>query len=78
MYSFKSTRMSGREQVAQLCLIGGQIRRDIQFCNFLVGSPKGTVFLYLLDTFDISKNTDKVFKMLDDVVDFLERRIQYR
>jgi len=34
-------------------------RRSI--CNFLVNSPKGTVFLYSLDTFDISKTTDKVF-----------------
>ena len=40
-------------------------RRSI--CNFLVNSPKGTIFLYSLDTSDISKTTDKVFKMLDDV-----------
>nr|KYP52522.1 Glutathione S-transferase 1 [Cajanus cajan] len=32
-------------------------------CNFLINSPKGTVFLYSLDTSDI-----KFFKMLDDVV----------
>ncbi|KAL5161820.1 hypothetical protein HKD37_07G019042 [Glycine soja] len=44
-------------------------RRSI--CNFLVNSPKGTVFLYSLDTSDISKTTDKVLKMLDDVVDFV-------
>ncbi|XP_057443963.1 uncharacterized protein LOC130736134 [Lotus japonicus] len=42
-------------------------RRSI--CNFLVNSPMGTVFLYSLDTSDISKTTDKVFKMLDDVVE---------
>lgn len=42
-------------------------RRSI--CNFLVNSPKGTVFLYSLDTSDISKTTEKVFKMLDDVVE---------
>jgi len=29
-----------------------------------VNSPKGTVFLYSLDTSDISKIADKVFKML--------------
>jgi len=44
-------------------------RRSI--CNFLVNSPKGTVFLYSLDTLDISKTADKVFKMLDDVVEFV-------
>ena len=44
-------------------------RRSI--CNFLVNSPKGTVFLYSLDTLDISKTIDKVLKMLDDVVNFV-------
>ncbi|XP_057755684.1 uncharacterized protein LOC130974860 [Arachis stenosperma] len=40
-------------------------------CNFLVNSPKGTVFLYSLDTSDISKTTDKVVKMLEDAVEFV-------
>ncbi|KAH1213767.1 hypothetical protein GmHk_14G041657 [Glycine max] len=44
-------------------------RRSI--CNFLVNSPKGTVFLYSLDTSDISKMTDKVLKMMDNVVNFV-------
>ena len=44
-------------------------RRSI--CNFLVNSPKGTVFLYSLDTSDISKIANKVLKMLGDVVDFV-------
>jgi len=30
------------------------------------------MFLYSLDTSDISKTTDKIFKMLDDVVKFVE------
>jgi len=38
-------------------------------CNFLVNSPKGTVFLYSLDTSDISKTADKVAHMLDEVVE---------
>ena len=42
-------------------------RRSI--CNFLVNSPKGTIFLYSIDTFDISKTTEKVCQMLDEVVD---------
>jgi len=40
-------------------------------CNFLVNSPKGTIFLYSLDTLYISKMDDKVFKMLDEVVEFV-------
>jgi len=44
-------------------------RRSI--CNFLVNSPKRTVFLYSLDTSDISNTGDKVFKMLDNVVEFV-------
>ena len=44
-------------------------RRSI--CNFLVNSRKGTVFLYSLDTPDISKTADKIFKMLDDAVEFV-------
>ena len=44
-------------------------RKRRSICNFMVNSPKGTIFLYSLDTSDISKTADKVFKMLDDVVD---------
>jgi len=44
-------------------------RRSI--CNFLVNSRKGTVFLYSLDTSDISKTANKVLKMLDDAVEFV-------
>jgi len=44
-------------------------RRSI--CNFFVNSPKRIVFLYSLDTSDISKTANKVFKMLDDVVEFV-------
>ncbi|GAV64526.1 DUF659 domain-containing protein [Cephalotus follicularis] len=42
-------------------------RRSI--CNFLVNSPKGTVFLASIDTSDISKIAQKVFEMLDDIVE---------
>ncbi|XP_031391589.1 uncharacterized protein LOC116203792 [Punica granatum] len=42
-------------------------RRSI--CNFLVNSPKGTIFLTSIDTSDISKTVDKVFEMIDDIVD---------
>ena len=43
-------------------------RKRRSICNFLVNSPKGTVFLYSLDTSDISKTADKVFEMLDRAV----------
>jgi hypothetical protein len=42
-------------------------RRSI--CNFLVNSPKGTVFLTSIDTSEISKTADKVFDMLDEVIE---------
>ena len=42
-------------------------RRSI--CNFLVNSPKGTIFLYSIDTSNISKTVEKVCQMLDEVVD---------
>ncbi|CAN1799331.1 hypothetical protein LINPERHAP1_LOCUS22073 [Linum perenne] len=44
-------------------------RKQRSICNFLVNSPKGTVFIESLDTSHYSKNTQKVFEMLDDVVE---------
>ncbi|XP_021731503.1 uncharacterized protein LOC110698392 [Chenopodium quinoa] len=44
-----------------------RIRRSI--CNFSVNSPKGSVFLVSIDTFEISKTADKVLEMLDAVVE---------
>ena len=38
-------------------------------CNFLVNSPKGTIFLSYVDTSNISKTADKVFEMLDAIVE---------
>ncbi|XP_058732905.1 uncharacterized protein LOC131604487 [Vicia villosa] len=46
-------------------------RKKCSICNFMVNSPNGTIFLYSLDTSDISKTTDKVCKMLDDAVEFV-------
>ncbi|XP_058779267.1 uncharacterized protein LOC131653196 [Vicia villosa] len=44
-----------------------QKRRTI--INFLVNSPMGTFFLKSIDASGISKTSDKVFKMLDDIVE---------
>jgi hypothetical protein len=44
-------------------------RRRRTILNFLVNSPKGTVFLKSIDASDITKTADKVFKMMDEVVD---------
>ncbi|CAN1127448.1 hypothetical protein LINPERHAP2_LOCUS4046 [Linum perenne] len=44
-------------------------RKRRSICNFLVNSPKGTVFIESLDTSNYSKNTEKVFEMLDEVVE---------
>jgi hypothetical protein len=37
--------------------------------NFLVNNPKGTVFLKSVDASNISKTTDKIFKLMDDIVE---------
>lgn len=44
-------------------------RKRRSICNFLVNSPKGTVFLTSVDTSSISKTADKVFEMLDEIVE---------
>ncbi|CAN1725854.1 hypothetical protein LINPERHAP1_LOCUS258 [Linum perenne] len=44
-------------------------RKQRSICNFLVNSPKGTIFIESLDTSHYSKNTQKVFEILDDVVE---------
>ncbi|XP_057763547.1 uncharacterized protein LOC130983969 [Arachis stenosperma] len=46
-------------------------KKMCSICNFLVNSLKGSVFLYSLDTSDISKITDKVVKMPEDAVEFV-------
>ena len=41
-------------------------RRSI--CNFLMNSPKGTIFIYFIDTSSISKTAEKVFEILDSIM----------
>jgi len=48
-----------------------QIKKSC-ICNFLVNSPKGTVYLSSVDTSNMSKTTDKVFEMLDVIVERIE------
>jgi hypothetical protein len=45
-----------------------QIKKSC-ICNFLVDSPKGTVYLSSVDTSNMSKTADKVFEMLDAIVE---------
>lgn len=40
-------------------------------CNFMVNSPKRTIFLYSLDTSNIYKTTNKFCKMLYDAFKFV-------
>ena len=45
-------------------------RRRRTILNFLVNSPKGTVFfLKSIDASDICETADKIFRMMDDVVE---------
>ena len=42
--------------------------KDQSITNFLVNSPRGTVFLKSIDTSGISKNADNLFELLDSMV----------
>ncbi|XLS81037.1 hypothetical protein HN51_046868 [Arachis hypogaea] len=44
-------------------------KRRRTILNFLVNSPKWTVFLKSIDASHITKTADKIFKMIDDVVE---------
>ena len=44
-------------------------RRRRTILNFLVNSPRGTVFLKSIDASDICKTADKIYKIMDDVVE---------
>nr|GEW34725.1 hypothetical protein [Tanacetum cinerariifolium] len=48
---------------------GWSDRKNRSICNFLVNSPKVTIFLASIDTSKISKTKEKVFAMLDDFVE---------
>jgi hypothetical protein len=45
------------------------MRRRRTILNFLVNSPRGTVFLKSVDASAISKTADKIFKMMDEIVE---------
>ena len=42
--------------------------REMSITNFLINSPKGTVFLKSIDTSDISKNAENLFQLLDSLL----------
>ena len=66
----KNIRLNGKKkQAVPLCLIASLIRKGDLFVIFLVNSLMGTIFLYSIDTSDISKTTEKVCQMLGEVVD---------
>ncbi|CAL1413736.1 unnamed protein product [Linum trigynum] len=44
-------------------------RKRRSICNFLVNSPRGTSFVESIDTSGVIKNTEKVFQMLDNIVE---------
>jgi len=47
----------------------GQIKKDVVFVTFWLIVLKGQFFLPSVDTFNMSKTVDKVFKMLDAIVE---------
>ena len=46
----------------------GRIIRKGSITNFLVNSPKGTIFLKSINTSDISKTAKNLFQLLDSLV----------
>lgn len=48
---------------------GWSDRKNRSICNFLVNSPRGTIFLASIDTSNIIKRKEQVFAMLDDFVE---------
>jgi len=44
-------------------------RKRRTILKFLVTSRRGTVFLKSIDASDICKTTEKIFKMMDDIVE---------
>ncbi|QHO56215.1 uncharacterized protein DS421_3g71820 [Arachis hypogaea] len=58
------------KQVGCTIMTDGWIdKRRRTILNFLVNSPKGIVFLKSIDASHITKIADKIFKMIDDVVE---------
>ncbi|XP_059660034.1 ATP-dependent RNA helicase DEAH13-like isoform X3 [Cornus florida] len=52
-----------------IMLDGWSDRKGRSICNFLINSPSGSIFLSSQDTSDISKTTEMVFEMLDEIVE---------
>ncbi|XP_039123453.1 uncharacterized protein LOC120260074 [Dioscorea cayenensis subsp. rotundata] len=48
---------------------GWSDRKNISVTNFLVNSPSGTVFLKSVDTSDVVKDAQKLFELLDSIVE---------
>ena len=44
-------------------------KRQRSIINFLVNSPSGTMFLKSIDASDYVKTSEKLFELLDDVVE---------
>ena len=49
--------------------MGGQIKKKRSLTNFLVNSQSGAVFLKSLDTSDVIKDAQKLFELLDSLVE---------
>jgi len=62
-------RLCWKKHGSTIMTDGWTDRKRKTILNFLVNCPKGTVFLKSIDASDISKTTDKIFKMMDDVVE---------
>ena len=69
MESLEEHRAYWKKTRCTIMTDGWMDKRRRTILNFLINSPKGTSLLKSIDAFHISKIADKIFKMIDDVVE---------
>ncbi|KAF7844714.1 uncharacterized protein G2W53_001619 [Senna tora] len=65
----KEHRLEWKKKGCTIMSDGWTDKKKRSIVNFLVNSPRGTVFLSSKDVFDVSKTAEKVFEMLDEIVE---------
>ncbi|XP_052181647.1 uncharacterized protein LOC127794517 [Diospyros lotus] len=68
MELFEEFKVEWKKTGCSIMSNGWTDKKSRLICSFLVNSPKGTIFLTSIDTFD-SKTADKVFEMFDMIVE---------
>ena len=69
MQSIEKHKVFWKDMGCSIMTDGWTDRRRRTLINFLVNSPKGSVFLKSIDASRISKTAEKIFHMIDEVVE---------